>query len=668
MFHLVGLPLQQLMIIGGVAAGLVVIFYILKLKRRPVAVPFSKIWERILRDKQATSLFSQLKRLLSLLVQLLILLLLVLALGDPRTAVNLKDGRNVVVLIDASASMQASDVEPTRLASGLDQLKSIVRGLGIADRMMIAQMDSTITPLSTMTNDVPELEKALGSVKATDTRADFARGLRFAMDTLYGLPQPQIIVVSDGSLAPPVDALGPVVLSEETKLSYIHVGKRNRNAAITNFSVRRYPLKKTSYEAMIELTNTGDEDLDLELRLYGDELQTHLFRLKLKAGEKDSRFLTELSGLGHRMRAEISLDVPRPELQPGEPPPPLLRVHDDLPADDVAYALMPDRRRSKVQVVTSGDNTYLEAALLLDEYLEVQPVRPAEYPAPGVWDVTIFDGVAPPLAPGSGHIFYMNPSGKDVPFTVEKEILDDDDNNPLGFDQLDANHPIVAHTQLSDIGIGRAHPLKGNKDDKVVGASFKGPLLIAGRRDGYKFVALGFDIRESDLPLRVAWPLLLLNIINDFVEEDTSYISSFQTGSVWHVPAPSSLRAAELIRHGRPRDPDAPKEVESEPDEPARIVPVDDGRAVYFGERSGFYTIKSKPGDEQYETEFAANLADPVESNIKPQPELKIGDHTAGEVEGFTIGVRHEFWTYLLLAVIAISLIEWVTYHRRISV
>jgi len=83
-----GLPLATLIQIGALAGAIVVVFYILKLRRRPVAVPFSKIWERILRDKEATSLFSQLKRLLSLLLQLALLAMLLLALGDPRTAAN----------------------------------------------------------------------------------------------------------------------------------------------------------------------------------------------------------------------------------------------------------------------------------------------------------------------------------------------------------------------------------------------------------------------------------------------------------------------------------------------------------------------------------------------------------------------------------------------------
>ena len=88
------------------------VLYMLKLRRRVVAVPFSPLWERILRDKEATSLFSKLKRLLSLLLQLALLALLVLALGDPRAAESLIKGRTVVVLVDASASMQATDVSP----------------------------------------------------------------------------------------------------------------------------------------------------------------------------------------------------------------------------------------------------------------------------------------------------------------------------------------------------------------------------------------------------------------------------------------------------------------------------------------------------------------------------------------------------------------------------
>src|SRR5580698_4935855 len=146
--HFTGVPLQTLLQIGAAAAVAIVVLYILKLRRRPVAVPFSRIWQRILRDKEATSLFSQLKRLLSLLLQLALLALLLLALGDPRAAQNLIEGRNIVVLVDASASMQATDVSPSRLEAARERVRGMVRGLSGTDRMLIAQMDAAATPLT----------------------------------------------------------------------------------------------------------------------------------------------------------------------------------------------------------------------------------------------------------------------------------------------------------------------------------------------------------------------------------------------------------------------------------------------------------------------------------------------------------------------------------------
>jgi hypothetical protein len=630
--HFVGVPLATLLQIGALAGGLIVVFYILKLRRRPVSVPFSRLWERILRDKEATSLFSQLKRLLSLLLQLALLALLLLALGDPRPAANLIESRNIVVLIDASASMKATDAAPSRIDAAKEEVKRMVRGLSGSDRMLIAQMDAAVTPLSTLTSEIPELEGAVAAVRPTDASADFARGLRFAADTLRGLSSPEIIVVSDGALGPAVDAAGPVQL-EGVRVSYVPIGQRSINVAITGFSVRRYPLDKSRYEVMLEVTNTNAEPVDVELSLFGDGQLTDLTRLRLGPNERLPRFYPNLSGASKTLEAKIAF----PE-----------GAHDDLPADDHAYALLPERRRARVQVVSSG-NMFLEAALLLDEYLDVHMVAPAKYPGQGNFDVTIFDGVTPNVAPGSGSLLYLNPTGDNVPFEVGKAVEDNDPNYRLGFDELDEKNPILRYTALSDVNIGRARPLKGDKEDKVIARSYKGPLMLQGRRAGVKFVALGFDVRESDFPLRISWPIFLLNTINDFVEEDVQYISSFRTGNVWQIPASSAAETATLKL----------------PDGSTRAVPIKDGRAVFLGQHAGFYELTTGPGETSM---FAANLVDPSESAIAPVPELVIDGSKAGAVGEFKVGVRRELWIYLLAAVIAVTAIEWLTYHRRVTV
>ena len=170
--HLAGYPLSALLGIFGAAAACTVVLYILRLRRRPVAVAFSPIWQRVLGARESSRLFSQLKRWLSLLLQLALLALLALALGDPRFVARSSEARHLVVLLDGSASMLASDLPHGRLAAAKEAVAQLIAGLGPADSMLIAQMDAGVTPLTTMTDDVAELGAALERVRASDTRAD----------------------------------------------------------------------------------------------------------------------------------------------------------------------------------------------------------------------------------------------------------------------------------------------------------------------------------------------------------------------------------------------------------------------------------------------------------------------------------------------------------------
>jgi hypothetical protein len=626
---LTGLPLATLLGLAGVVGSLVVVLYVLKLRRRPIPVPFSHIWQRVLRDKEATTLFARLKRLWSLLLQLALLALLLGALADPRPRANALTGRSVVVLVDASASMQATDVSPNRLEVARREVDRLIHGLGGPDRMLIAQMDAGLTPLSTMTGDVAALGAALGGLHPTDTRADLGRALGFALDSLRGLGRPEIVLVSDGALGNVREQLRGLDLTG-VEVRFVPVGRAGKNVAITGFSVRRYPLDKSRYEVMLEVTNTNAEAAEVELDLFGDGQLVETTRLGLKPKERLPRFYPDVSGASRTLEARLKLGDGRA---------------DDLPADDRAYALMPERRRAKVLVVTPG-NTYLEAALLLDEYLEVSTLAPADYPPGGSYDVTIFDRVAPPVARQAGSTLYLAPPAEGSPVKRKGQIRD------FGFDVWDKKSPQLRWIAMGDIQVAEGHTLVPETGDRVVGASEHGPILVSGRREGRKFLVLGFDPRQSDLVLRVAWPLFVLNTINDFVEEDTRYLSSYRTGEVWHIPTPGGATAATL------RDPGGRE----------KKIPIKEGHAVYFGDRAGIYQLSVAGDSGNAKLSFAANLADPDESQIEPVPKLDLGGRPAPAPAGFTAGVRRELWLYLLVAAIAISALEWLTYPRRWTV
>ena len=624
-----GLPLAQLLMIAGAAGSLTVLLYVLKLRRRAVPVPFARIWDAVFRDQKATELFSKLRRLLSLLFQLALLSLLIVALGDPKPKQGLLEGRHLVVLVDGSASMKAIDVKPSRIEAAKAEVKKLVRGLGSADRALIVQMGALPSPLSTMSSDVTELDPAIDSLSASDTRADLERGLSFAVDSLRGLTKGEVIVVSDGVLGDLAQVASHVDLAKAS-LKFLPIGKSGNNLAISEFSVRRYPLDKSRSEVMLEVANTNDRPAQVELTLLGDGAVIDVSRLALGPNERLPRYYQDLAGASRTLEAKI-------RFADGHP--------DDLPADDHAYALMPERHRARVLVISKG-NTYLEAALLLDEYLDVTSVVPGK-PLPSEhFDVAILDGVADALPDTVAAALYLNPPEGGVPLKLGARLSD------FGFDTWDKKSSILRFLALADVQVADGRALTPGPGDRVLGASEQGPILVTGSRSGHPFVALGFDPRNSDWVLRVAWPLFVLNTINAFVEEDTSYVSSFRTGEVWRIPAPSSVDSATVV----------------DPHGATHVVPVKEGRAVYMGEEAGFYKLSAGAGAEAVQSEFAANLSDLAESRITPSTELTIGQKKAAAVQLGAPGSKRQLWVYLLAAVLGLSLIEWITYHRRITV
>jgi hypothetical protein len=632
MIELAGLTLGQVLTVFTVTGVVVVGLYLLKLRRRVVVVPFVRLWDRVLADSRTTRLFSQFKRWLSLLLALLLVALLAAALGDPRRPGARDEGRSLVLLLDASASMQATDVAPSRLDRAKLEARRVVDGLGPNDRALVARMEARTTPLSPMTDDAAALRAAIDAVTPTEVAASFPRGLRFAIDALRGQPHPEIVVLSDGHLGEARDDEGEVALGG-LPLRFVPIGRGRRNVGITAFSVRRYPLDKSRSAGLVELRNAGPRDESVELTLIGDGRPLDVQTIDVPAGGKILRTFEDLAGADSTLEARITLADGK---------------RDELPADDRAYARLPDRRRARVLCVTRG-NLYLQAALLLDEYLDVTETPPEAYPPQGRFDVVIFDDFVP-ASPPDAHAIYLHPRpapGRDGPLVVTGTI-----ERPL-FEQLDRRHPLLRFTALRDVNVGEALAVTLAPGDERVAADPRGPLIVAGTRAGHRFVALTFDVRRSDLPLRVAWPLLLLNAIDGFLEEDAGYLSSHRTGETWRIPVPAETVSARVMA----------------PDGDARDVPIVEGRAVVAGLRAGFHRLVTRTASDSAQTQtLAANLADDAELDITPVPELRVGATKATKPQPGRPGLRSEPWTWLVLAALALLCVEWFTYHRRLTV
>lgn len=476
----------------------VVALYFLRKTRRRVPVAAMYLWTRVLPSKRTAALLGRLTNLLSLILALLVLAALAFALGDPTFATE-RAGTATIFAIDTTASMGATDETPTRLAYAVGIVRRELDDFGIADEGMIVKTRGRAIPITPWSKHRTTLLDALGEfggeaplAPATEA-ADHDALARFALDAARGHERARLVFISDTALTPSealVSALAEAHVTIETR----GVGTKAENLGVTHFSARRYPLDRARAEVLVTWRNPTPEMRKARALIFGDGEPIDVHEIELPAGESTSRFLTDLSGVDRTLSVTL-------EPTDGKP--------DFLPSDDHADTPLPPRARPRILTVTRG-NRYLEAALLLDEFLQVDTVTPERFERADGYDLVIFDAFLPATPPSVSAI-YLAPdsrSGGAGPLAIRGDV-----ERPF-FERVVRDHPTVRGVALADTNIRKSLLPTLEPADRAIGSDTRAPLLVAGTRSGARFVALLFDVRESDLPMRTAWPLLLLNTID----------------------------------------------------------------------------------------------------------------------------------------------------------
>jgi Ca-activated chloride channel homolog len=649
-------------ILGGVLGGLAVVAYILKMRRRRFEVPFSSLWQRVLREKEATSLWKYLRRILSLLLQLVLIGTLLVAALAPSCGDKDDDARDVVIIVDASASMKTTDMTgpdgkpESRMAAAHREVLDILAEMGDGDSAMIMRMDGQTTPLTRFENDLPTLRTVVEELEPSDTPADVRRALAAAADALRDRNKPMVILVGDGAWDAQALASATRTTPTEKKLdsidltgietAYIPVGTSGENVGIVAFNVRRYLANKMSYEVFIEVQNFGEQDAKRKLVLYSGDLAIDVKTIELKKGERQRHIYPNRGGgEDNKLRAEL-------ETVDGK--------SDIFALDDKAHALLPNRKKQTVLLVTK-DNLYLEGAMLIYDNIQVDKLQPDEYDRAvttgllPVYDAVFFDEHTPEkLPPPPTHLVYFHPTGKNSPFPVTRST-----QYPR-ITEINNTHPITRWIEMNDVNFDTTSVFAIDRSNAEVPllTSVRDVMAAAAKRDDRKVAAFGFSLAGTDLTMRVAFPLLLVNTLDWFAGDDSDLITTYTTGHRFKVPMDGTYGAKEVVV--------------GLPDGKTTKAPLVDGQATFYGYTVGVHTLVAGQGTEAaVKVELAANLSNPAESNVKPVPDLVLGAATEDKIgppPEFAASFRQQLWHYAIFAALGLLLIEWVTYHRRITV
>lgn len=630
--------LSPLFLLFSLLAVPILILYMLKLRRREVQVSSNLLWEMLLRDRQANAPWQRVKRNLLLLLQLLILAALVLALARPAISAPEIAAGSLVVLLDGSASMNATDVLPSRFEAARSITRGLIDNLGNRAHMSLILVGRQPQVLASSQQDKSALRKAIDSAVPTQGSADWQAAFALAAGAAGNShndksQQTSIVIISDGGL--PKEGLPPLPVD----VRYIPVGKSGDNLAIEALALR--PAGE-SVELFVRVSNYGDISRSILLSIYrdGQLWKSQTLQVPGLSGSSTHSVSQSWSGLPDRpavYEARLSnLDGSAKQV-------------DTLDLDNRAFAAYQPAGNGRVLLVTKG-NQFLEqmlAAIPGITPFRAIPDQNGQVSIPkDPFDVYVLDGSIPSDLPG-GNLLIINPPPNSL-FNVGG-IFTDTNQAEI------SNSPLTRYLDWKNVHIQKARQVTLPSWATVLVKARGGPLVWAGETGGRRVAVIAFDLHDSDLPLQIAFPILMNNLLN--------YLSPGAAIDNQNGLRPGDSLAIHNLPdiHGEPISDIA---VVSPSQKVYQLTPGENGAEFNQTGELGLYAVNFLSKSNQKAEYFSVNLFTPSESNVRPAGSIQVGRSTIPAASTSQPGQR-ETWPWVVLLALILLLLEWLVYQRQ---
>ena len=517
--------LAPLALLGLLFLPVVVAMYLLRLRRDEQIVPSTLLWQRLMADIEANAPWQRLRRSLLLLLQLLLVALLAILAARPFLERPAGLAGDVVIVIDTSASMAATDVTPNRLEAAKDLAIEALKDLPAGGKVSVIAAGKTARVVANGTTDLGRVRAAIDSIAISPSTGDLADALRLANALAARSGDAEILVATDAALAskPEVRLDHPV--------SVLQVGRGRSNQAIVALAVRTAP-SGVSRSVFVSIANLDLERSERRLEVWGDGV---LLEARDVYNDPQTRTEVIIDDVPHDV-AVVEVRLSR-ETEEGS-------VSDLLELDDRAWAIVPPDHLRRILLVGEGD-PYLETALSYLPNTELYGVTLEKFGAdthPELFDLIVFEGALPATLPDRP-ILAIGPE-RSSPLGDVTGVLRD----PL-IGALDADEPILRYVDLSTTHVGTARKMTLPAWARTIIPGPAGaPLLYTGTRDGFASAVLAFQPRQSDLPLQVAFPILMSNLVGELLGGSAAPTEAVEPGSPVTLPVPAGATGLTVTR------------------------------------------------------------------------------------------------------------------------
>lgn len=623
----------------GLALGLtlpvVVAFYLLKVRHREQEVSSTFLWQDAIRDLTAHEPFQKPRWNLLLLLQLLILAGVTVALARPVLEALGPAPENAVLLVDGSASMQATDVTPSRFAQAVEQAKKTLDALPDGSHVSVLLAAGHPQVLVSDTTDRGAARSALDQAAPSSAVNDMGEALVLAR-ALGGDPASRhVYLFTDGAWTTPPDLpsdLGPVVVSQ--------VGSASpQNLAVTAISARPDPQNAQQQQIFARFQNFGGQAVQATATLDVDGQQQEARPISVDPNGTSDQVFTGISNDSQVAQVQIAGTG----------------VSDDLSLDDQATVLLHQHRPSQILLVSNG-NPFLQKALALLPNVQLSQAAASTYPSLDVssFDVVVFDRYVPPALPRANVLLVDPPNSALLPVSAT-----------LSQPQVggwDETSPLLAFADLRDLQVDQAENVTiPSWMRPVVTTSDNAPLLAAGQNGTRRVALFAFDLNSSSLPRSQAFPIVMANLVAYLAPPGTVEDPSIPLSATENVvPLPQASQVQVVA-----------------PDGSVSNLAQGHGSLTYTQtNQPGVYRVRetlatSAPGSSgtgaaatstTQEDLFVANLLSPAESDLRAR--LAGLDQVASATDALIMR-QTDLRPWLAAAALALLLGEWYWYQRR---
>lgn len=592
--------------LGLIAIPVIILMYLLKQKYEEIKVPSLFLWDQALSYSEAYKPWQKLKKNLLLFLQLLAAALLVMALAKPYLLGKGEGAGSYILILDSSMSMQSEDEKPNRFEYAKKQMEHFINNLEPNAEISVIVMEKEPYILMNKSIEKNMVIKKLKEVKVSNTEAN-SENTASLVQVLYEQTKGKVYLFSDEGMAIP-----------NLDMEFIKIGKSSDNCGILLLS---HSKEEEQIAVLVRVKNFGNSPEKISVSLYGDGELMDIKEVELFAGEEENVFFAGIPRGIEVLKAEIDSD-------------------DVLKVDNTAYDVVHEDVKQKVLLVTE-QNIFLEQMLSILPQVELYKGNFENQEIPSGYYLYIFDGKMPTTLPEDGHILVFNPEEDNALVKVEGEVAVDH--------ILPSETKFFERIKEMDFAIAKTKKMVLPEWGEEILSSKQTPLIFSGELKEQKIIVCGFDLHDTDLPLKKEFPIFIYNIMQWFIPSDANNLKNIIAGDMIEFDILPEAEEVSLVD---------PKGNVEKLAPPFPVVPYKNTNEL------GIYVLKQKGKNEETFHTFAVNPPIETESDLNRtgQDHIQAGNDSVTEE---MIAGNRSLKNIFILLVLILLILEWWIYIRK---